>query len=230
MINVRSSEERGRGGASWLDTRYSFSFADYYDPGHMGFRALRVLNEDWIAPGRGFPAHPHRDMEILTYPISGALVHRDSRGGQARLEPGRIQLMTAGTGIVHSEVNPSTEEALDLLQIWLLPDQPGHAPRYQELDVDSGSDPIRTLVTPDGRDGSLAIHQDASVHRVRLGAGEEASYALDEDRFGWVQLIEGDASLNDTPLRAGDGAAAIGERSLRIRAEQDSEALLFDLA
>jgi redox-sensitive bicupin YhaK (pirin superfamily) len=230
MIRVRSSEDRGRGRASWLESRHSFSFADYHDPDHMSFRALRVLNEDWIAPASGFGTHPHRDMEILTYPVAGELEHRDSQGGYSRLTPGRIQLMTAGTGIVHSEVNTSANETLHLLQIWLLPDRAGHAPGYQVRDIDFGAAPLHPLVTPDGRDGTLRIQQDALIHRLDLPAGVGLEHALAPGRHAWLQLIRGDATLNDTALAAGDGAAVSGESDLRVIATCDTEALLFDLA
>ncbi len=230
MIRLRSAKERGRGHTSWLTSHHSFSFADYHDVHHMGFRALRVLNEDWIAAASGFGAHPHRDMEILTYPIAGALEHRDSQGGSSRLAPGRIQLMTAGTGIVHSEVNPSATEPLHLLQIWLVPDRPGHAPGYQERDVDLDAGPLQLLVTPDGRGETLKIHQDVSVHRLRLRSGETLEHATAPGRHGWLQLVHGDVTLNGTALSAGDGAAISDETLLQFAATSATEALLFDLA
>lgn len=230
MIQRRSSEERGRGAADWLKSRHSFSFANYHDPRHMGFRGLRVLNEDWIAPASGFGAHPHRDMEILTYPIAGTLEHSDDQGTRSRLVPGRIQLMTAGTGIVHSEINPSATEPLHLLQIWLLPDRAGHAPRYQEREIDPSAVPLHTLVTPDGRDGTLQIHQDASVDRLLLHPGEPLEYQLKPGRHAWLQLVHGDLSLNGLALSTGDGAAVSDEAVLQLAATNETEALLFDLA
>lgn len=229
MIHPRSSEERGRGAADWLESRHSFSFANYHDPRHMGFRALRVLNEDWIAPASGFGAHPHRDMEILTYPIAGTLEHGDDQGTRSCLVPGRIQLMTAGTGIVHSEVNPSATEPLHLLQIWLLPDRAGHVPRYQEREIDPSAAPMHTLVTPDGRDGTLQIHQDASIHRLLLQPGESLEYGLRPGRHAWLQLVRGNLSLNGLALATGDGGAVSDEAVLQLAATNETEALLFDL-
>jgi len=229
MIEVRRADDRGRGHSHWLDSRFSFSFADYVDPRHMGFRALRVINEDRIAAASGFGPHPHRDMEILTYPVAGVLEHRDSQGNRAQLAPGRIQLMTAGTGIVHSEMNPSPNREVHLLQIWILPDRAGHAPGYQELDLDDTGAALQPLVSPDGRDGTLAIHQDASVHRVRLPAKARLEHALAPGRHAWLQMIRGEAEMNGVELTAGDGAAVSAEATLRIHAHSDTEALLFDL-
>ena len=230
MIRKRNAEDRGRSRLGWLDSRFSFSFADYHDPEQMGFRSLRVLNEDRIAPASRFGPHPHRDMEILTYPISGELLHRDSLGEESRLRAGRIQLMTAGTGIVHSEENPSDHEDLHLLQIWLLPDRPGHAPKYQERDIDLALGGLQLLAAPDGGDGALAIHGDASVHRLGLPAGSVLDYALAPGRHAWLQLVRGELDVNGTPLRAGDGAAVSRESVLRLAAKSDAEGLLFDLA
>jgi redox-sensitive bicupin YhaK (pirin superfamily) len=230
MLSLRCSEDRGASRTAWLDSHHSFSFADYHDPRHMGFRALRVLNEDRIAPRSGFGAHPHRDMEILTVPIAGVLEHRDSEGGHARLAPGRVQVMTAGTGIVHSEVNPSRDETLHLLQIWLLPSRAGLAPGYRELDVDPDAGPLQPLVTPDGRGGTLRIHQDAFVYRLRLEAGASLEHALAPGRHAWLQLVRGDASLDGVRMGAGDGAALSDASALRLSALEETEGLLFDLA
>jgi redox-sensitive bicupin YhaK (pirin superfamily) len=230
MIRKRSAEDRGRSRLGWLDSRFSFSFADYHDPQQMGFRSLRVLNEDWIAPSSGFGPHPHRDMEILTYPISGELLHRDSLGGESRLGAGRVQLMTAGTGIVHAEENPSNDEVLHLLQIWLQPDRAGHTPKYQERDIGLALEGLQPLVSPDGGDGTLEIHQDASIHRVELSAGSRLAHALAPGRHAWLQLVRGELGLNGTPLCAGDGAAASGESVLQLAAKSDAEGLIFDLA
>jgi redox-sensitive bicupin YhaK (pirin superfamily) len=230
MIRKQSAEDRGGSRLGWLDSRFSFSFADYHDPQQMGFRSLRVLNEDWIAPASGFGPHPHRDMEILTYPISGELLHRDSLGGESRLTAGRIQLMTAGTGIVHAEENSSDDEAHHLLQIWLRPDRAGHTPKYQERDIDLALGGLQPLVSPDGRDGTLEIHQDATIHRLGLPAGSLLEHALATGRHAWLQLVRGEVGLNDIPLCAGDGAAVSGESVLRLAAKKDAEGLLFDLA
>lgn len=235
MIQWRKSGERGRGRESWLDSRHSFSFAHYFDPDHTRFRALRVLNEDWIAPGSGFGLHPHRDMEILTYPIAGTLEHRDSEGNASQLTAGRVQLMSAGTGIAHSEVNASND-TLHLLQIWLTPDRPGHRPSYQELDlhlhldIDTAKNPLRSIVTPDGRDGTLRIHQDVFVSRIALAQGEALEHALEPGRHAWLQIVRGRGTLDGDSFEPGDGAALTGESSLKIDASEETEALLFDLA
>jgi redox-sensitive bicupin YhaK (pirin superfamily) len=235
MIQWRRSRERGRGRESWLESRYSFSFAHYFDPDHSRFRALRVLNEDWIAPGSGFGLHPHRDMEILTYPIAGTLEHRDSEGNASQLTAGRVQLMSAGTGIAHSEVNASND-TLHLLQIWLTPDRPGHRPSYQELDLDlqrdsdSAKDPLRSIVTPDGRDGTLRIRQDVFVSRVTLLQGESLEHPLAPGRHAWLQFIRGGGTLDGAPFELGDGAALSAESSLTLDVNEETEALLFDLA
>jgi redox-sensitive bicupin YhaK (pirin superfamily) len=239
MIHWRRSQERGRGRESWLESRYSFSFAHYFDPDHTQFRALRVLNEDWIAPGGGFGLHPHRDMEILTYPIAGTLEHRDSEGNASQLTAGHVQLMSAGTGIAHSEVNASNE-TLHLLQIWLTPDRPGHRPSYQELelelelepqcDIDAAIHPIRSLVTPDGHDGTLRIHQDASISRITLSQGESLDRAIQSDRHAWLQIIRGRGTLNGDTFEQGDGAALSQEPAWKLDAAEPTEALLFDLA
>ena len=237
MIQWRRSGERGRGRESWLESRYSFSFAHYFDPDNTRFRALRVLNEDWIAPGSGFGLHPHRDMEILTYPVAGTLEHRDSEGNASQLSAGRVQLMSAGTGIAHSEVNASND-TLHLLQIWLTPDRPGHRPSYQELeieldaerDTDAETAPLRSLVTPDGRDGTLRIHQDAFISRVTLSQGESLERALAPGRHAWLQIVRGRGTLNGDTFESGDGAALSQESSLKLDASEETEALLFDLA
>jgi redox-sensitive bicupin YhaK (pirin superfamily) len=230
MIEIRSSGDRGLSRTGWLESRHSFSFASYHDADHMGFRSLRVLNEDWIAPARGFGPHPHRDMEILTYPIAGELEHRDDQGSRSRLSPGRFQLMTAGTGVVHSETNASATETLHLYQIWITPDRPGHSPLYQERDVDLDAGPFQALATPDGRDDTLRIHQDANLYRVHLDALSEYPHRLRPGRHAWLQLVRGEMTLNGTKLLAGDGAAIAGETLLQLCAQTDTEALFFDLA
>lgn len=229
MIETRRSEDRGRSQQDWLDSRFSFSFADYHDPDHMGFSALRVINEDRVAPDTGFGSHPHRDMEILTYPISGELEHRDSEGNVARLGPGRIQLMTAGKGIVHSEKNPSMDAESHFLQIWIVPSERDLAPRYQERDVVFGAAPLQLLVSPDGREETLRIHQDAFVHKVHLRDGESVEHVLAPGRRAWLQIIAGRLELNDVSLVCGDGAGIQEESILRLASTGETEALLFDL-
>src|SRR3954468_19901114 len=214
MITVRPASERGHGQKGWLDTYHTFSFSDYQDPQHMGFRVLRVINEDRVAPGRGFGEHGHRDMEIISYVLEGALGHRDSLGHEAVLRPGEFQCMTAGTGIRHSEFNPSRTEAVHFYQIWLLPDRSGHTPHYDQRSFpeDERRGRLRLVASPDGRDGSLTIHQDAEVYLAALGPGDRVAHALRPGRYAWLQVLRGDVDLNGTSLVAGDGAA-VGEES-----------------
>jgi hypothetical protein len=230
MITVRKGADRGRSGAFWLDSRHTFSFADYHDPEHVRFGALRVLNEDWIRPDSGFDAHPHRDMEILTWVLEGELEHADSRGNRLRLRPGQAQLMRAGTGIVHSETNPSTEETLHLLQIWLLPDRRGLEPGHREIDVELVPGRFVPVATAHGRGGGLAIHQDASVYGLRLPAGESAAHDLAPGRRAWLQVTSGRGRVGGTTVEAGDGVAWVDEPVLHVEADADLEALAFDLA
>jgi redox-sensitive bicupin YhaK (pirin superfamily) len=235
-ITVRKSLDRGRADHGWLDSRHTFSFADYYDPAHMGFRALRVINQDKVAPGGGFPTHPHRDMEIFSYVLEGTLEHKDSMGNGRVLKPGEIQLMSAGRGVAHSEFNPSRSEGLHFLQIWIQPNARGLAPSYTEWkptdkSSESSNDESKALViSADGREGSAKIHQDVSVYRVRLAAGESIAHEIAPGRGAWLQLIRGAAKLNDSALVAGDGASAEGVGRLDLRAIEPVEALLFDLA
>jgi redox-sensitive bicupin YhaK (pirin superfamily) len=231
MITVRRSHERGRARLGWLDTRYSFSFADYHDPRFMGFRALRVLNEDRVAPGKGFPEHGHRDMEILTWVLSGELEHRDSLGNGSRIRPGELQRMSAGTGVKHSEFNPSAEP-LHLLQIWILPERDGLAPGYEQRAFPAAErqGALRAIASPDGRDGSLRVHQDVVVYAPRLRAGEELEHELAPSRHAWVQVAAGSVELDGRRLEQGDGAAVSGESALRLVGLEDAELLLFDLA
>jgi redox-sensitive bicupin YhaK (pirin superfamily) len=232
MITVRASEERGLARHGWLESRHTFSFADYHDPAHMGFRALRVINEDRVQPGEGFGSHPHRDMEILTYVIQGALAHRDSTGSAGVIRPGDVQRMSAGTGIVHSEFNASREEPVHFLQIWIVPEHPGLAPGYEQrtFPLAERTGRLRLLAAPDGRDGALRLHQDASVWGALLPAGSRVAHALAPGRHAWLQMVKGKLSLNGTPLAAGDGAAAEGEERLVLEAGDEAEILLFDLA
>ena len=234
MITVRRSEERGHFDHGWLDTRHTFSFAGYHDPAHMGFRALRVINEDRVQPGQGFDTHGHRDMEILSYVLSGVLAHRDSSGGGGELRPGEVQRMSAGTGIRHSEFNGSQDEPVHFLQIWLLPDQPGHGPSYEQRPFPASErrSSLRLISSPDGADGSTVIHQDTRVYATLLEEGRTVEHALTPSRHAWVQVASGEVDVNGQRLAAGDGAAISGERQVRITGAGPGEAelLLFDLA
>src|SRR5262245_39225920 len=209
MIRIRGAAERGGFDHGWLDTRHTFSFGRYYDPRHMGFRALRVINEDWVKPGRGFGAHPHENMEIVTYVLEGELEHRDSLGSGGVIRPGELQRMTAGTGIVHSEANPSPSETVHLYQIWMLPGREGLDPSYEQraFPADERQNRLRVVASPDGRDGSLTIRQDASLYLGTLDAGREVSHALSPGRHAWLQVLRGQVRLNGRGLSQGDGAA-----------------------
>jgi quercetin 2,3-dioxygenase len=231
MITLRRSEERGGGNHGWLNTKHSFSFSDYYDPKFMGFRSLRVINEDWVQPGHGFPTHPHRDMEIITYVLEGALEHKDSLGTGSVIRPGDGQRMSAGTGIRHSEANPSQKESVHLLQIWITPDKQGHQPGYEqkEFHADEKRGKLRLLASPDGRDGSVTIHQDAKLYVSLLEPGEAVEHKLESGRHAWLQVAKGAVELNGKPLHPGDGAAISDELQLRIKATDSAEILLFDL-
>jgi redox-sensitive bicupin YhaK (pirin superfamily) len=232
VINVRPSLERGHANHGWLDTRHTFSFARYYDPRQMGFRALRVINEDRVQPGRGFGEHSHRDMEILTYVVEGALAHADSTGHRAIIAPGDVQRMSAGTGVTHSEYNASETEPVHLLQIWIVPEENGLAPGYEQRHFrpEDKRGTLRLIAAGDGRDGALAVHQDVDLFAALLEPGERVRRGLAADRHAWVQLISGAVLLNGTLLEAGDGAAMSGEDSLEINPVKPSELLLFDLS
>jgi quercetin 2,3-dioxygenase len=232
MIQVRKANERGHFDHGWLNTYHTFSFADYHDPRHMGFRSLRVINDDRVAPGGGFPQHGHRDMEIITVVLDGEIEHRDSMGNGAVLRPGEVQHMTAGTGILHSEFNPSRTTPLHLYQIWILPDRRGHTPRYgQKLFPEAERlNRWRLVASPDGGDGSLPIHQDARLSVATLEPGRSLEYSLAGGRYGWLQVLRGGAKLNGTELSEGDGAAVSDEAGLRLEAAGPAEVLLFDLA
>ncbi len=231
MITVRRSDERGRGDYGWLKTRYSFSFADYHDRAHMGFGPLRVINEDHIAGGGGFPPHSHRDMEILTWIVDGALAHRDSMGNGSVIGVDELQYMAAGTGVRHSEFNASETDPVHLLQIWIIPDTAGHAPRYGQTKLPAGAadDVLALLAAPDGAGAPIAIHQDTYLYVARPATGTTLSHALGEGRRAWMQLVGGELSLNGTSLGSGDGAAITHERQLEISADRDAEFLLFDM-
>lgn len=232
MIAVRRSKDRGHFNFGWLNTYHTFSFGDYYDPRFMGFRDLRVINEDWVHPGRGFPTHPHRDMEIVTYVLEGALEHRDSMGNGSLIRPGEVQRMSAGTGITHSEKNGSASESVHLLQIWIMPDRTGIKPGYeQKMFVDEEKrGRMRLIASRDGRDGSVTIHQDANLYATLLEPGEEIVQELAPGRHAWLQVARGAVKLNDQQLNQSDGAAISEEQTLRIVGDEMSEILLFDLA
>lgn len=231
MITVRKSEERGRTHIDWLDGRHSFSFGNYYDRNHMGFGPLRVINEDHVSPGEGFHPHPHRDMEIITYILEGALEHKDSMGNGSVIVPGDVQYMSAGTGVVHSEFNPQPDKPVHLLQIWLVPDKTGYAPGYQQQNFMESRRPgkVTLLVSKDGRDNSIRIHQDASLSVLDLEPAQTYDLTLTKGRSTWVQMARGDATLNDTSLKQGDGAALEKEDGLKFTAKTKSEILIFDL-
>jgi len=231
-LTVRRSNERGHAEHGWLDSRHTFSFADYYDANHMNFRSLRVINEDYIAPGMGFGMHPHRDMEIFSYVLGGALQHKDSLGNGSILKPGQIQLMSAGTGVLHSEFNPSREEQTHILQIWIMPSKKNLTPGYTEwTPSDEQAIAQKVLViSPDGRDQSAVIHQDADVWRVKLATGEKVTHQLKPGRGAWLQVARGRVNFAGADLSAGDAASIEDPGALEIVASEDAEALLFDLA
>ncbi len=228
---VRRSAERGHANHGWLKSHHSFSFADYYDPAHMGFRSLRVINEDHIAPGGGFPTHPHRDMEIFSYVVHGALQHKDSLGNGRVLQPGQIQLMSAGKGVLHSEFNPSADVTTHMLQIWIQPRQRGLVPSYTEWHPDPAreKDPKVLVISSNGREGSATIQQDADVYRVRLTTGQSIDQEVRRDRGVWFQLIKGSVTVGDVALNAGDAVSSEAAGTLVFTASEDAEALLFDL-
>jgi redox-sensitive bicupin YhaK (pirin superfamily) len=232
MITIRRSNERGHFDHGWLNTYHTFSFDQYYDPRYMGFRNLRVINEDFVAPGRGFPKHGHRDMEIITYILEGALKHEDSMGNGSVIRPGDVQRMTAGTGVRHSEENASDRERVHLLQIWILPNTVGLEPGYEQkaFAEDEGRGQLRLIASEDARDGSVQVHQDVSLFASILPAGAEVERLMDGQRYAWIQVARGAIDVNGERGDQGDGVIAIGESSLRIRAEEDAELLLFDLA
>jgi redox-sensitive bicupin YhaK (pirin superfamily) len=232
MMTIRRSNERGGGDYGWLKTRHTFSFKDYSDPKWMGFRSLRVINEDWVAPNGGFPSHPHRDMEIITYVLSGRLEHKDSLGTGSVILPGDGQRMTAGRGIRHSEANPSATESVHLLQIWILPDKQGHEPGYEQKSFPEAekSGKLRLIASNDGAQGSVKVNQDAKLFVTLLASGEEVVHALDSKRYAWLQVAKGEVEVNGHRLRQGDGAAISEEKKLAIKAAEDAEVLLFDLA
>jgi len=230
-IKVRPASERGFARHGWLETYHTFSFADYYDPAHMGFRSLRVINDDRIAPGMGFGTHPHRDMEIFSYVLEGVLEHKDSMGNGRQLKPGQIQLMSAGRGVTHSEFNPLADQTVHLLQIWIQPRARGLTPSYTEWHpkAEHADAPKVLVISPDGREGSATIHQDADIYRIRLQPGQSVTHDLRAGRGVWLHVAEGALTLNGVALATGDGASTEREGTLTLSASQPTEALLFDL-
>jgi redox-sensitive bicupin YhaK (pirin superfamily) len=231
MVTIRRSNERGSAKFSWLDSRHTFSFGDYYDPKHMGFSELRVINEDRVASGAGFPTHSHRDMEIITYVLEGALAHKDSTGTSSVIRVGDVQRMSAGTGISHSEYNASKTAPVHFLQIWIIPNEMGLKPAYEQRSVDlkKNSGKWVLVAAPDARDGAVKLHQDAELYLAAVSKGQELSYRLKPGRQAWLQVTRGAATLNGTSLAAGDGAAVSKQDLLQIESSDDTEILLFDL-
>jgi redox-sensitive bicupin YhaK (pirin superfamily) len=232
MINVRKSASRGRANLGWLDSHHTFSFSQYYDPNYMGFRALRVINEDRVSPGVGFDTHGHRDMEIITYVLEGALEHKDSIGTGSIIRPGEVQRMSAGTGILHSEFNHSSSHSVHLLQIWLLPQTKGLTPSYEQQQTNLKQTPgqLKLIASPLGGEGTLKVHQDVNLYAAVLSKGDRIRHTFNTDRQGWLQVARGQVILNQIPLQAGDGAAISHESEVVLTATQDTEILLFDLA
>lgn len=232
MIVRRPADERGRADFGWLDSRHTFSFGEYYDPRYMGFRALRVINEDRVKPGYGFPTHPHRDMEILSYVMEGALAHQDSMGTGSVIRPGDVQRMSAGTGVLHSEMNPSHSEPVHFFQIWLLPEQRGITPAYEQKRFEDAEKQgrLRLVAARDAREGAITINQDVDLYAGLLARGESTRLDLRPGRHAWVQVARGTVTVNGTPLAQGDGAAVSDEAALSVAADSDSEILVFDLA
>lgn len=232
MITVRAAEERGRTRAGWLDSYHTFSFNRYYDPLYTGFRQLLVINEDRVAPAMGFGTHSHRDMEILSYVVAGQLAHKDSTGTRALIRPGELQRMSAGTGVSHSEFNPSETEPTHFLQIWIQPEREGLPPGYEQREFadEERRGRLRLLASRDGSEGSVTVHQDVKLYDALLAAGAEVSYMLSADRHAWLQVVKGAVTVNGTPLKTSDGAAISEEARLKIVASEEAELLLFDLA
>jgi redox-sensitive bicupin YhaK (pirin superfamily) len=230
MMTLRKANDRGHAEHGWLDTHHTFSFAGYYDPEHMGFRSLRVINDDKVAPGAGFGTHPHRDMEIITYVLSGALEHKDSMGNGRIIKQGEFQYMAAGTGVQHSEFNPSDKEPVHLLQIWIQPDRKGAKPNYAEKSLGKAAPgKLYLAASKSGRDGSIPINQDAEVYVAKFGGGETLEHSLQPGRHAWVHVAEGELTLNGQKLAAGDAAALSDETSLKFSATKPAQALVFDL-
>ncbi|MCE9609632.1 MAG: pirin family protein [Chthoniobacter sp.] len=231
-ITIRKASERGHADHGWLNSRHTFSFADYHDPAHMGFRTMRVINDDHVAAGMGFGTHPHRDMEIFSYVLAGELAHKDSLGNGRTLRPGQIQLMSAGTGVTHSEFNPSRTDPAHFLQIWIQPRERGLTPSYTEWHPRPEHDAAAKVlvISPDGRDGSATIHQNADIYRIRLTPGQSAAHELRAGRAVWLQIANGELDLNGVQLFTGDGASTEDAGVLTLTASKPTEAILFDLA
>ena len=232
MLLIRRADDRGRANLGWLDSRHTFSFADYHDPRYMGYGPLRVINEDRVQPGQGFGTHSHRDMEIISYVLEGELAHRDSIGNGSVIRRGDVQRMSAGTGVQHSEFNPSQSDPVHFFQIWLFPDKRGLEPGYEQkhFDDDEKRGRLKLVASRDGRDGSVVVHQDADLYAALLGSGAEVVHATERTHKGWVQLASGAITVNGEPLAPGDGAAIAYEDTVTIRASADSELLFFDMA
>lgn len=232
MIEIRHAEERGKVNLGWLESNHSFSFGHYHDPAHMGFGPLRVINEDRVEPGQGFPTHGHENMEIISYVLDGALEHKDSIGTGSVIRPGDIQRMSAGTGIRHSEFNASVEEPVHFLQIWVVPAETGIAPGYEQKSFTAAerTGALRLVASGDARDGSIRIHQDVDLYAAVLAEKDEAGMELRDGRKAWVQLARGTATVNGKQLYPGDGAALTGESAVRLKATSDAEVLVFDMA
>jgi quercetin 2,3-dioxygenase len=232
MLTLRPAAERGHANFGWLDSYHSFSFSSYYDPAHMGFRNLRVINEDRVAPGQGFSTHSHRDMEIVTFVLEGAVAHKDSLGNIATIKPGEVQRMSAGTGISHSEYNPSSTELTHFLQIWIIPDQMGLKPSYEQIafPLEERLGQLRLIASRDGREGSVTIHQDVDLYTAVLKSEDTVTYQPRADRYLWLQVTRGVLLLNGQPIQAGDGVAIANETQLTLTTTEDAELLLFDLA
>jgi redox-sensitive bicupin YhaK (pirin superfamily) len=230
MITTRKANERGHAEHGWLDTYHTFSFADYHDPKWMGYRSLRVINDDLVMPRMGFGKHPHRDMEIITYILSGQLAHQDSMGNGRTITTGEFQYMAAGTGVQHSEQNPSGTEAVHLLQVWIMPDEKGVKPRYAEKSMkDAATGALHLITSKTGRDGSMAIHQDADLWLAKLDANQTVTHNLAPGRHAWLHVAEGEVTLNGETLTGGDAAAVTGESALELSGAKPSQVLLFDL-
>jgi len=231
MITLRPADERGHADHGWLNSYHTFSFANYYDPKHMGFRSLRVLNDDRVAPGKGFGAHGHRDMEIISYVMEGSLAHKDSMGNGSTIRPGDVQRMSAGTGVRHSEKNSSPTEAVHLLQIWILPHTVGLDPSYEQkaFTEDDRRNNLRLIASSDGKEGSVVIHQDASLYASIIEQGANVTHLMPETRYGWLQVARGAVDVNGEPADQGDGAVIVGESKIEIAAREPAEILLFDL-
>lgn len=231
MISIRPAQDRGHFDFGWLNTYHTFSFGDYHDPQHMGFRNLRVINEDVVQPGKGFGTHPHRDMEIITVVLEGALQHKDSMGNGSVIRPGEVQRMSAGTGVTHSEFNPSDKTTVHLLQIWILPEQKGRIPSYEQKKFDPTElrGKLKLVASRAGREGSVSLHQDVDLYAAQLNDNEELKFPLRSNRFAWVQVAKGKIHLNGLLLHAGDGAAVSEEEHLNINADPNADFFLFDL-